>query len=345
MNLLEAKAVKKMLSNLMSWMRRFLAGSFYNRHSLWQSYPTLFAAAVEPKYTVPGLKKAQTINLVNLLDTCQSMTPQGLTVTEEFILISAYCHEHQHHSVIYVLDRVTGAPIKTISLPDQPHVGGLAYDPHHQKIWLSNSAGKNAAVASITLADIIDYDQKEGKPIAYQQKIALSELPRASALTYDHGYLVVALFSLKQAGQIVCYPIDQSGNLTGAMDLLITHEKATISLLESTSGTLPIPQKIQGVTFYKNFLLLSQSWGKQAGKIFVFDIQQTTNFSDLRQAIQIIATPPYLEQIIVEGDQLFALFESGAAAYRKKAPIIMKEILQLDLKQLLANYYPTSLSI
>lgn len=334
-NLLEAKPVKKILSNLMSWMRRFLSGSFYNRHSLWQTYPTLFAATVEPKYTVPGLKKVQTINLANLPDSCLAMTPQGLTVTEDFLLISAYCHQHQHHSVIYVLDRETGARIKTIFLPDLPHVGGLAYDPNHQKIWVSNNAGKNAAVAAITLADIKAYDQRDGKPIVYQQKIALKELPRASALAYDHGYLVVALFSLKQTGQIVCYPIDDSGNLKGATNLLATPRNTTPALLESASGTLAIPQKIQGVTFYKNFLLLSQSWGKQAGKIFVFDIHKTTDFSDLRQAKQTITTPPYLEQIIVEGDQLFALFESGAAAYRKKAPLVMKEVLQLDLNQLL----------
>ncbi|MDT2826964.1 MAG: YncE family protein [Enterococcus viikkiensis] len=327
--------MKKILSNLISWMRRFLSGSFYIRHSFWQTYPTLFAASVEPKYMVPGLKKAQTLNLANLPDSCSSMTPQGLTITEEFLLISAYCHQHQHHSVIYVLDRVTGTHIKTVCLPDLPHVGGLAYDSRYRKIWISNKAGENAAVATITLADIKNYDQREGKSIVYQQKFALKELPRASALTYDHGYLVVALFSLKQAGQIVCYPIDYSGSLAGATDLLATPIKTTTSLLESASGTLAIPPKIQGVTFYKNFLLLSRSWGKQPGKIFVFDIHKTTDFSDLGQAKQIIATPPYLEQIIVEGEQLFALFESGAAAYRKKTPLVMKEILQLNLNQLL----------
>lgn len=43
------------------------------------------------------------------------MTPQGLTLTENYLLISAYCHDHQHHSVIYVLDRITGVKIKRSS--------------------------------------------------------------------------------------------------------------------------------------------------------------------------------------------------------------------------------------
>jgi hypothetical protein len=49
--------------------------------------------------------------------------------------------------------------------------------------------------------------------IAYQQKIALKELPRASALTYDQGYLYVALFSLNEPGKFCCYPIDEYGNV------------------------------------------------------------------------------------------------------------------------------------
>lgn len=61
------------------------------------------------------------------------MTPQGMTLTENYLLISAYCYDHRHHSVIYVLDRQTGIHLKTIPLPDLPHAGGLAYDPIHKK--------------------------------------------------------------------------------------------------------------------------------------------------------------------------------------------------------------------
>ena len=105
--------------------------------------------------------------------------------------------------------------------------------------------------------------------------------------------------------------------------------------MKSPFDTLNIPQKIQGVAIYKNLLLLSQSWGKQSGKIFVFDINSTADFSNLDEALKIIETPPYLEQIYVDGDQLYALFESGASAYRKKTPYVMKNVLQADLKKLL----------
>lgn len=317
--------MKKIFFSFMKWLRHFLTGSFYNRRNIWQAFPAFFDAAEEKTYQVPGLKKASTLNLKNESVDCPSMTPQGLTLTEKYLLISAYCHDHRHNSVIYVLDRITGLRIKTIVLPDLPHAGGLAYDPRHQKIWISNSAGKHAAVTAILLEDVEKYTEGAG-PIAYQQKFTLKELPRASAITYDHGFLVVALFALNTVGKVVCYPIDDHGDLTAP---------SNNALVESPFGTLAIPQKIQGVTFYKNFLLLSQSWGKQPGQIFVFDIQHTTDFSDLNQAIKIIAAPPYLEQIYVEGDHLFALFESGASAYRKKTSFVMKEVLQLDLSALL----------
>lgn len=321
--------MKTTFIKLITWLRHFLVGSFYNHKKVWQAFPVLFEARAELTYPIPGLKKTTSLNYRNERESCHSMTPQGLTLTENYLLISAYCHDHQHRSVIYVLDRITGVRIKTVILPDLPHAGGLAYDPIHKKIWISNTSEKYAAVAAIHLSDIEKYE-KDPITVAYQQKITLKELPRASAITYDQGYLYVALFTLDNLGKFCCYPLDEQGNLEMIVD---------DSVVKSPFDTLAIPQKIQGVTIYKNLLLLSQSWGKQPGKIFVFDINETVDFSNLDEAIKIIETPPYLEQIYVEGDQLYALFESAAAAYRKKAPYIMKDVLQIDLVKLFKELF------
>lgn len=115
------------------WLRHFLLGSFSNHKNVWQAFPDFFNARKELSFPVPGLKKVHTINWRNEKDHCTAMTPQGLTLTEDYLLISAYCHDHQHNSVIYVLDRITGVRLKTVILPDLPHAGGLAYDPLHRK--------------------------------------------------------------------------------------------------------------------------------------------------------------------------------------------------------------------
>ena len=53
-------------------------------------------------YIIPGLKYTRTF--LNAQGTeqavCTSMTPQGLAVTDEYVLISAYCHTGKHNSVI-----------------------------------------------------------------------------------------------------------------------------------------------------------------------------------------------------------------------------------------------------
>ncbi len=54
---------------------------------------------------VPGLK--QTVTKKNgSITTCSKMTPQGLTLTSNYIIISAYCNCGQkHNSVLYMLDQ------------------------------------------------------------------------------------------------------------------------------------------------------------------------------------------------------------------------------------------------
>ena len=46
-------------------------------------------------------------------EVCQWMTPQGVGFSQDFVFISAYCYDHQHHSIIHVLDRETGQPHQT----------------------------------------------------------------------------------------------------------------------------------------------------------------------------------------------------------------------------------------
>ena len=76
-------------------------------------------------YIIPGLRYTRTF--LNAEGTkqavCTSMTPQGLAVTDEYVLVSAYCHTEKHNSVIYVINKETHRFIKEVVLPGLPHVG------------------------------------------------------------------------------------------------------------------------------------------------------------------------------------------------------------------------------
>lgn len=64
-------------------------------------------------YKIPGLYRAKTLSLeTNAIVDSSTMTPQGITLTEKYLLISAYSHDHENHSVIYMLDRETHRFIK-----------------------------------------------------------------------------------------------------------------------------------------------------------------------------------------------------------------------------------------
>lgn len=59
-------------------------------------------------YKIPGLNETETLSLATgKIVKSQTMTPQGIALTDKYVLISAYSHDHQNHSVIYMLDRQT----------------------------------------------------------------------------------------------------------------------------------------------------------------------------------------------------------------------------------------------
>ena len=104
-------------------------------------------------YIIPGLRYTRTF--LNVEGTkqavCTSMTPQGLAVTDEYVLVSAYCHTEKHNSVIYVINKETHRFIKEVVLPGLPHVGGLAYDQEHDMLWYSSNTNGIAQAISIKM--------------------------------------------------------------------------------------------------------------------------------------------------------------------------------------------------
>lgn len=300
-------------------------------------------------YKIPGLYQAETLSLAtNEITDSRTMTPQGVTLTEKYLLISAYSHDHQNHSVIYMLDRETHRFIKTVVLPGHPHLGGIAYDPKHQRVWVT-TGGPFAGLSSIDLKELEAYQLKKNHVISYHQQISLKEVSHASALSYTSGVLVVGYFTLGEYGRMATYRLNNQGELT-----IASQEKVSSfdQGKKDQSGVTPVPPSqfarslgswktldmIQGLTFYKDYLLMSQSWGPdRPGKIYFFNLDKVDNFFSLKDAEFSVDTPPYIEQITTDGNQLYALFEGGAWPYRTRNPVLVDHVIQLDIKDLLAK--------
>lgn len=262
-------------------------------------------------YTVviPGLKATKTIKYESGEgDMCTSMVPQGLGISEKYMFISAYCYTHQHNSVIYVLDNETGEYIKTITLPNKTHAGGLAYDPENHILWVSDKIKKKASVSGMTIEAIEAYDNSLETPIEYIYRCPLDGLNAASYITYYNEQLIAGYFSGRDTSRMKTYQIKKDGSVS-----------SKVKYKNKLSGY------IQGATFDDFAAALSESYGPFDSEIQLFlpeDFADDTDYYDFspENARYRVSDNQKLEQIVLVEyyghRRLCLLYESAAFPYR-----------------------------
>lgn len=288
-------------------------------------------------YPIPGLKET----IVPSLDKpgeksiSYSMDPQGVTIADDYLLISSYSHDKKHHSVIYVLDKKTHEYIKTIVLKGNPHVGGITYDPIAKNIWVCSSTDSDQAeLVAFSMAKLKAYNMENHyKPINYDQEITLDGIKKSSYVTYHDNALYVGYFSVNHKAILEKYQFNDKGvfdtTLHGRKELI--DDDKTLSPEEK----MHVGTQIQGITFYKNYMLLSRSYGDRNSKILVYKLGNNDLFLE-KDAIKTIEVPPYLEQISVSGDKLYTIFESGTQRFRdKKGLTVVNYVVPINLEKIL----------
>ncbi|WP_297815395.1 YncE family protein [uncultured Lactobacillus sp.] len=316
------------------------------KKKLSDKYPAVYEAAFESpltskvgaNYIIPGQRVTRSFNFqTNKVNSTDSMVPQGLTIAGKYLLITAYDSQHQHRSVIYVLNKKTGKYIKTVQVSGSPHLGGIAYDPVAKNIWITGSQQDQSALMSFSLKKLEKYDfAKNKKPIAYDHVIGLPTIQRASCVTYYDDQLFVGFFNQSENGQIASYPIARQkpfkGTITSDQIKAVTGQVSWAL----GSGSAAMDQQIQGIAFYQNYVILSQSYGSKDSKLFFFPITALDSL-DEKNAEKVVVMPPYLEQIYVNDGQLLMLFESGAKPYAKNNIMKMDRILSANINALLGS--------
>ena len=276
---------------------------------------------------IPGLSYTDTVSKDNslLIETCTTMTPQGLVVTDNYIYVSAYCYTHEHNSVIYQIDRKTNKFIKTIVLPDTSHVGGLAYDTQNKVLWIAtkkyNTSKKDTTLSTVSCItqDVIDnYDFKTIKqPIRYNETFQTA-FTNTSFMTYYNGYLYTGLFSKDE----------NNSSLTAKLKIL---ENGT-TLETEPINYYYIPSYVQGMAFLDNKILFSRSFGYKPSEIIVYDYSEDRIDYVNTEPLKVITTYPMLEQVYPYNDELYMIFESTAYAYRYTPGIKIDHIVNLNKK-------------
>ena len=280
-------------------------------------------------YVIPGLKFTKTLltEAGTSPDICTSMTPQGLAITEKYVLISAYCHTEKHNSVIYMIDKEEHKFIKEIILPGKPHAGGLAYDQEHGVLWYASNTNGIAQAISISMAELESYDFENGhRPIVTRQVCSLYGIIRDSFMTFYEDCLYVGCFMKYTESVIARYEIDEEGYLVTTMDEELGMDFAMSVPLDYST----ISEQAQGMAFYKNKLLLSHSFGILPSRLIFYEQSDERLYVNENSAKSYVF-PERMEQICVEGDERYVLFESAAYAYQASSINIVDRVLKLNL--------------
>lgn len=283
---------------------------------------------------IPGLKETCTLpsNKSEEIEVCTSMTPQGLAVAEDYLLISAYCHTHQHNSVVYVLDKNTHEFIKEIVLPGKIHAGGLAYDTKHHMIWVATSHKGRAAAAAFSMKNLKVYNlETQKKPIAYTFNYELYSLERDSFMSYADGYLYIGHYSQSENSVVQKFRIGVNGGLTTSSGSALGLNK-DIALPEDIKK---IPKKIQGFAVYEDKVILTQSYGIMTSQLLVHNYNDVMYRTKKKYTLNKITLPQKLEQIYIDGENLYILFESAAYAYSAQPLPKVDRILKLRLSDVI----------
>jgi len=243
-----------------------------------------------------------------ILDSENEMVPQGLTIMNDYILVSAYEYNKKDNSYIYVFD-MNGNKINSFKLQNSAHVGGISYDSKNQLIWVSSN---NGSVDAYNSNDILEMEENIPKFDDLDLGDGLtnyidSNYNSVSFLTTYDNYLYVGNYSLINYGLLKKYSINFENN-----------NKRIILKLENT---YKIPSKVQGVTFINRndniYMVLSRSCSRR-----VTSIMQIYKFSDdikdYNKNKNYIAyeIPPMVEQTALLDNQIYELYESNAKPYK-----------------------------
>ena len=161
------------------------------------------------------------------------------------------------------------------------------------------------------------------------QVASLYGIVRDSFMTFYKGCLYVGCFTKYTDSAIARYAVDKQGNLVNTMDegLGMNFEMA-VPLDYST-----ISEQAQGMTFYNDKLLLSHSFGILPSRVVFYEKSDKRLYVDENSAIS-YRFPERIEQIFVDGDDLYVLFESAAYAYSSASVNIVDRVLKLSLPRM-----------
>lgn len=248
------------------------------------------------KIDIPGMPETRADDLLNQHIFSESQCPQGICLTDEFVLITSYSTEDDCMGELMVFDRETGEYMITLGMDENSHLGGIAYDGDN--VWVCNSHENTIERISYDFLQMMAY-QNKGEVVDVRDVV--DEYPvknTPSCITYYGGRLWIATHTLMVNSRMLAYHLDDSSN-------------KLVSLSE-----FKIPSKVQGVAFDQSGrVYLSTSYGRsQSSYLLGYDSVTSLSTSPKNPDYK-VEMPPCSEEIDVSNETIYILFESAGEKY------------------------------
>jgi uncharacterized repeat protein (TIGR02543 family) len=245
---------------------------------------------------IPGMPDTKENDFLNQYIFSEAQAPQGVCLTDDFILISSYSTEDDCMGELMVFDRESGKYLVTLGMDENSHLGGIAFDG--ENIWVCNSHESSIERISYDFIRLMALSNTgevvDAREVVDEYKVQNTP----SCITYYGGRLWVATHTRVVSSKMVAYHLD-------------TTQEKLVSLSE-----YKIPSKVQGVAFDdEGGVYLSTSYGRnQSSYLMCYPSIIALATTPGRPSLK-VEMPPCSEELAVYEDTLYVLFESAGEKY------------------------------
>lgn len=260
---------------------------------------------------IPGMPDTRESDFLNQYIFSESQCPQGICLTDEYVLVTSYSEEQDCKGELMVIDRESGDYLATLGMDEKSHLGGIAFDGTN--VWVCNSQKKTIERISYDFIRLMASENRN-EVVDATELVDIYEVKNTpSCITYDSGRLWIATHTKFFRSRMVAYHLDSKSDTLEAL------------------SEYKIPAKVQGIAFNDSgAVFLSTSYGrKDSSYLKIYDSIVSLSSHPKTPDIQ-IEMPPCSEEIDISGDDVYVIFESAGEKYYEGTDGKGKSISPLD---------------
>ena len=245
---------------------------------------------------IPGMPQTKEADFLNNYIFSESQCPQGICITEDYVLITSYSEEEDCMGELMVFDITTGEYLLTLGMDSLSHLGGITYDG--ENVWVCNSNNNSVERISYDFIQLMATENPKEFVDVTEVVDVYKVKNKPSCITYYGGRLWIATHTLLWKSNMFAYYYNSESNELEALN------------------KYRIPSKVQGVTFDSNGkVYLSTSYGRNCSSYLKIYSSLINLSSEPGKPEKEIEMPPGSEEIDIRDETVYVLFETAGEKY------------------------------